>query len=223
MSDQAAPEPDSDADRPDTGPDADEHPNASAADLLRIAEVLGRMTEETLEKRPTEGFQPLVAVLACSERGGPWEVAILSDADGGDRPGEPVGAWKERLMTGIGQKIFELRKLPLAAVLASEAWLSRQEPDHQAVMPAGDDPLRYEVIVLAGTTINHSASCLGMMTITRTPENIIRPGKFQKIENTTGHSETFIVDRLFEAYVVAATAWLADRAAARARGEDPDA
>lgn len=73
---------------------------------------------------------------------------------------------KVDVMRLAGRRAYEARTVPVAAVLASEAWVAAQKVGEPRCQPK-DHPQRREVVVVAGTVLGHRHNAVGRMPVTR--------------------------------------------------------
>lgn len=111
---------------------------------------------------------------------------------------------KTKVLKQIGAQVAQMKLIPVAVFMASEAWMSmgtKEQPLDMNLMPS-QDPNRKECIIVAGKTIMRDCQIGMMIPIKRDKDgNMIRDG-----ETTITHEiGTFILNQFFIGYFEQAT------------------
>lgn len=89
---------------------------------------------------------------------------------------------KHDAMMQIGRSIYQAKKIPVAAVLASEAWMSKQRPGQVAeYCEPRHDPMRQEGIIIFGLTIDGKHALITHAPFERDAKENIKAEAFGEI------------------------------------------
>jgi len=164
------------------------------AELVRLTRERMAQVDAALAHGPADDFAPGLLVQAKARPGAPAETALYVLACGPFNE----AADKSRFMRAIGRQVYAGRRVPTAAVLAAEAW--------RAEGPEGrprDDPVRQEVIVVAGCSLDHKYRTFATLPLGRNRvDNTIVPGAWSPVQ-TEGVGGA-LLDEFFRGFLEAA-------------------
>lgn len=108
----------------------------------------------TVTKNQCEGLAPMIAVLVTDVNGKRSIGLFQIDRDFN------TYEQKREVMHMVGKTCYDNKTIPLAAAIASEAWLSIQE-NMENLIPASQDPKRQEVLMVQCATLWLKVNKLG--------------------------------------------------------------
>jgi hypothetical protein len=91
---------------------------------------------------------------------------------------------KHALLEGLGRQIYLAREIPMAAVLAAEAW-SSERPEGAPDIEPRHDPGRREVIAVFGLALVGAIGRGAMMAVTRDGQGRMTPGELEWLEGAS--------------------------------------
>jgi len=117
-----------------------------------------KFTIDRLKEESTEGLHPELVVMT-KDMDLKEEITLLLIASGFNESEE-----KHKILFGVGRKFYEDQKIPVAIILASEAWCSKraENEDWKDCQPR-HDPMRTEGIIVAGQSMDQK-QCMTIMT-----------------------------------------------------------
>jgi len=116
---------------------------------------------------------------------------------------------KRLAMERVAAQLHSDRTVPTTAVLAAEAWVSRQKQGARYVMPE-HDPNRREVIVVMGLAFNQ-AHCKAELPITRDAKGNLLPAGPWKTVPVSSQGESPLLRQIYTAYLELASQSIAKR------------
>lgn len=148
--------------------------DVSREELFEAFECHKKMVQATLDDGGNEGYAPHLQIICDTGKERQMVLAVIAVA---------FNEYEEKVavMENLAGELWEKRLVPVAAILSSECWLSRQKREGHHVQPR-HDPERKEGIMLActsffGTKRAFMQTCL----ITRASDNTMLAGEFDSL------------------------------------------
>ena len=85
---------------------------------------------------------------------------------------------KHEALRNIGRTLYAEQRIPVVAVMSSEAWVS---PDPGPGKQPADHPERREAIIVAGSTLGMKHMALRRLFVTRGDADRLVPGEFEPV------------------------------------------
>lgn len=145
----------------------------SKGELFEAFEGHKKMVQATLDRGGNDSYSPHIQVICDDGKERQMALAIIA---------VNFNEYEEKLavMEGLAQELCDKNLVPVAAIMSSECWLSRQDKEGPHTQPR-HDPERKEGIMLActsffGTKRAFMQTCL----FARTTDGTILPGEFDR-------------------------------------------
>jgi hypothetical protein len=158
----------------------------------KMTEVLAYARTKLLED-PSDSYMPTLFVWHLGDGGEVKQtLMLLSGIDFDDNRA------KYAQFAALGASFHGMRQAPLAAVMISEMWRSREKPGDKHVQPR-DHPDREEALSAAGATIDKKHQLMASIPIARV-RGIMRPcsADWQWVE---GDVETNLLNQFFAGFM----------------------
>jgi hypothetical protein len=161
-----------------------------AAELDRMVEAMKSSVDDSL-RGGRVSIPPTLGIMTRADPDAAPEVtvAVLAVPFNSD-------AEKREALRAVGRRLFAEKSVPVAAVLACEAWLASMRPGDRR-RPA-DHPDREEVILCQGCTLGHKHAAFATLPLTRGDGNRIIPGAWRP--TVTEHCEARLVLQLWDGF-----------------------
>lgn len=138
-----------------------------------------KFTLERLKDDPRQGLTPELVVLTKDMDLKEEIIYVMIQVDFNE------SKVKHQVMFNCGVQVYQMKKMPVAVVMASEAWCSKRsvDTDYQNVQPR-HDPMRTEGVLVAGAGLDKKQRLTIMTPIRRDKdtENIIVDGEPEEFE-----------------------------------------
>jgi hypothetical protein len=142
-------------------------------ELLKLISTHSKSIDNYLADGSTS-WMPQLTVLIRDPAGGADAINLYALAVPFNTPQEKAG-----LLQQIGCELYASQKLPVVAVLSTEAWVA---PDAGPGRAPADHPERREVICVHGSTIGGLHMAMRVLPIRRGGNNHIVPGEWGNVE-----------------------------------------
>lgn len=145
---------------------------------------------------PHRSWVPSITVLAKEYPDSEEQVMVFVLA------GVPFNEHEEKhaVLRFVGKQVYETRRFPVAAAMSTEAWFSEQRLAGPRMQPR-DDPMRKEMIVIAGTTLGGQHHAMTHFPVTRSPDEMIVLGEQGPL---TTRCEARLLLSLFDGFLLEA-------------------